>query len=50
MNFQAREGYAQATKPPAFLLATDAGKALILNLSSAVEVDGYLDYWDDDET
>lgn len=48
MNFQAREGYTINVTPPAFLLATSAGNALVLNLSAAVEVDGFLSYWDDD--
>lgn len=48
MNFQAREGYTINVQPPAFLLATSAGNALILNLSAAVEVDGFISYWDDD--
>jgi len=51
MNFDGKgEGYGQAVQPPAFLLATNAGEALILNLSAAVAVDGYVSYWDDDST
>ncbi len=50
MNFQAREGYTNAVTPPAFLLATTAGEALILNLSAAIAVDGWIAYWDDDAT
>lgn len=48
MNFQAREGYAVAVDPPAFLLETAAGEALVLNLSAAIAVDGWVSYWDDD--
>ena len=50
MNFQAREGYTDAVTPPAFLLATTAGEALILNLSDTIPVDGWIAYWDDDAT
>ncbi len=50
MDFQAREGYTEAVTPPAFLLATSAGNALILNLSAAVAVRGRVTYWDDDGT
>ncbi len=50
MNFQAREGYTNAVTPPAFLLATTAGEALILNLSDNIAVDGWIAYWDDDAT
>lgn len=49
MNFQAREGYTGDVDPPAFLLATSAGNALVLNLSAAVAVDGWVAYWDDDD-
>lgn len=48
MNFQAREGYALAVTPPSWILATTAGTALILNLSAAIAVDGWVSYWDDD--
>jgi len=49
MNFGGKgEGYAQAVEPPAFLMATNAGEALNLNLSAAVAVDGIVAYWDDD--
>ena len=49
MNFGGKgEGYAQAIQPLAFLFATNAGEALILNLSDAVAVDGMIAYWDDD--
>lgn len=48
MNFQAREGYAINVVPPAFVLGTTAGNALILNLSGAIAVDGWVAYWDDD--
>ena len=51
MNFGTKgEGYAQALSPPAFLMATVAGEALILNLSAAVAVDGIVSYWDDDSS
>ena len=50
MNFQAREGYTAAVNPPAILLQTAAGEALILNLSGAVAVDGWIAYWADDAT
>ncbi len=50
MNFQAREGYTNAVTPPAFLLATAAGEALILNLSDNIAVDGWISYWTDDAT
>jgi len=50
MNFQAREGYTAVVTPPAFLLATTAGEALILNLSAGTAVDGWIAYWDDDAT
>ena len=50
MNFNTREGYTNAVTPPAFLLATTAGEALIMNLSGAVAVDGWIAYWDDDAT
>lgn len=49
-SFQAREGYAVAVNPPAFLLGTEAGKKLNLYLSAAVAVDGWVAYWDDDAT
>jgi len=48
MNFRAREGYAPSVTPPAILLETAAGEALILNLSAAVGCDGWVCYWDDD--
>lgn len=48
MNFQAREGFAVAVTPPAYLLATAAGNAFILNLSAAVATDGWVAYWDED--
>ena len=47
-NLGIREGYAPSVTPPAFLLETSAGNALILNLSAAVAVDGWVAYWDDD--
>lgn len=50
MNFQAREGYTVAVTPPGWILATSAGNALILNLSAAIAVDGWVAYWDDDTT
>ncbi len=50
LNFQAREGYAIASSPPSFLLSTSPGNALILNLSVAVPVSGWIGYWDDDTT
>jgi len=50
MNFNGKgEGYSQSVSPPAFLLVnTNVNEALILNLSAAVAVDGYVCYWDDD--
>jgi hypothetical protein len=50
MNFNGKgEGYSQDINPPAFLLVnTNVNEALILNLSAAVAVDGYVCYWDDD--
>jgi len=48
INLQAREGYTILATPPTFILATTAGNALILNLSGAVGVDGWVAYWDDD--
>lgn len=49
MSFEAREGYtAIATQPPAFLLETNAGEALYLNLTAAVYAHGWIAYWDDD--
>lgn len=51
MNFGGKgEGYAMAVRPSAFIMATGAGEALILNLSAAVAVDGLVCYWDDDST
>ncbi len=49
MNHGIREGYAPSVTPPAFLLETSAGNALILNLSAAIAVDGWIAYWDDDD-
>jgi len=49
-DLQAREGYTLSVSPPAFLLGTTAGNALILNLSAAVGVRGWIAYWDDDGT
>lgn len=48
MQFQAREGFTVAVAPPAFVLATAAGEAFVMNLSAAVQVDGWVAYWDDD--
>lgn len=48
MDFQAREGFTGMVLPPAFLLATVAGEALVLNLSGAIAVNGWVAYWDDD--
>jgi hypothetical protein len=48
MNFQAREGFTLAVAPPAFLLQTAAGEAFVMNLSAAIQVDGWIAYWDDD--
>jgi len=48
MNFQAREGFTIAVSPPAFVLQTAAGEAFVMNLSAAVQVDGWIAYWDDD--
>jgi len=48
MNFQAREGYVAEATQPDFLLQTTAGNALVLNLSAAIAVDGWVTYWDDD--
>jgi len=42
------EGWADSVQPPAFLMATNVGESLVLNLSSAVAVDGIIAYWDDD--
>lgn len=51
MNYNGKgEGYAQAVEPPDFLMATNAGEALVLNLSAAVPVDGIVSYWDSDAT
>jgi hypothetical protein len=47
-SFQAREGYAMAVSPPAFLIKTVAGEALNLNLSGAIGARGWVAYWDDD--
>jgi hypothetical protein len=48
MTFQAREGLTVAVAPPAFVLATSAGNAFIVNLSAAIGVRGWIAYWDDD--
>jgi len=47
-DFQAREGYVDKIQPPAFLLDTAVGEALVLNLSGAIGARGWLNYWDDD--
>lgn len=49
-SFQAREGLALATAAPGFLMATTAGIALYLNLSLAIQVVGFVTYFDDDAT
>jgi hypothetical protein len=49
-SFGVREGIALACDPPAFLMATTAGAALSINLSAAVQVVGWVSYWDDDAT
>jgi len=49
-DLQAREGYTISVAPPSFVLATTAGNALILNLSPAIGVRGWVTYWDDDAT
>lgn len=48
MALTAQVGFSFAVAPPAFLLSTSAGNAFIMNLGSAVEVDGWIAYWDDD--
>lgn len=49
-DLQAREGYTEATTPPSFILATTAGNALILNLSAAIGLRGWIAYFSDDAT
>jgi hypothetical protein len=49
-NFQTREGITQATAAPSFLFGTNAGEALVLNLSAGVNVVGIITYYDDDGT
>lgn len=48
LSFQAREGYTINVQPPAFILETEVGEALNLNLSATVYAYGWLCYWDDD--
>ena len=48
MPLQAREGYTVSVAPPAFVLVTNQGEALNLNLSAAVFAYGWVAYWDDD--
>jgi len=44
-NFQAREGIAPpGIQPPAYLFGTSVSNALILNLSAAIAVKGYVSY------
>ncbi len=50
MPFQAREGYVASVTPPAYVQATAAGEALVLNLSAAIAVTGWLTYWDNDNS
>ena len=47
-SFGVREGISLAVDPPAFLFATAAGAALSINLGAAVQVVGWVSYWDDD--
>lgn len=47
-NWQAREGLANAIEVPSSLFETSVGNALVLNLSAAVQVVGWVSYWDDD--
>ena len=44
------QGYALAVDPPEYLNShsTNVGEDLILNLSGAVAVSGFVDYWDSD--
>lgn len=49
-EWKAREGLTSSISPNAFLFATSAGNALILNLSAATQVVGHVTYWDDDAT
>ena len=44
----AREGMAMSMTPQAFLFATSAGNALILNLSNSSPVVGHVTYFDTD--
>jgi len=44
------EGWADSVHPPVFLMKTNVGEALILNLSAGVAVGGIIAYWDDDAT
>lgn len=44
VNLQAREGYALAVTPPAYLWIGAANTALVLNLSAAIAVDGFVSY------
>ena len=40
--------YAVAVTPPTYLMSTSPGNNLVLNLSGAVQTDGWVSYWDDD--
>jgi hypothetical protein len=46
-NLQAREGAANSIASPSFLFATTPNTPLVLNLSQAVQVVGYIAYFDD---
>ena len=45
LSFNAREGSALSTSFPSFLFATSVGNPLILNLSGAFQVSGFVTYW-----
>lgn len=47
-SFQAREGNAFGVPAPSWMFGTSAGAALVLNLSDAVAVNGFVTYFDDD--
>ena len=47
MNFSANGGYSHVMQPPAIILQTNTGEALVLNLSGATPVDGHIAYWEE---